>query len=291
MADHLYPPVRRCIYCGETKLPASEGRFTDEHVIPLALGGNLVLQEASCKRCAKIINREIETPVLDHEWGNLRAKRDFPTRNKQRRKRKKLAAISVTTTDGSPLSIPLAEHSTPTVMYKFGEARILSGLGPGIDDLRWTPTIITSHDEEVEMQRRFPKWDKLHRLKMQPYPFARLLAKIAHSYVVAEYGIAFTPFVLDIILGRSTDYFLTVGGSWDIQPAVPGGDHVINISMRVMKPAYILILGEIRLFSQIESPSYHVVVGEIDLKNPDHVAAFEKHRLAGKVMITSFKID
>ena len=118
MANHIYPPVGRCIYCGATEPPADIGRFTDEHIIPLAMGGNLILPQASCKQCEKIINREIETPVCSQEWGLLRAKRNFPTRNKKKRKAK--THQKVRRIDGSTMRIPLADLSTPVCLYKFG---------------------------------------------------------------------------------------------------------------------------------------------------------------------------
>ncbi len=100
MPNHYYSPIRECIYCGVTKLPAGVSRFTDEHVIPLALGGNLVLREASCTACARIINKQIETPVLFKEWGYLRIKRGFPSRNKNnKREARKTGVASVLRTD------------------------------------------------------------------------------------------------------------------------------------------------------------------------------------------------
>jgi hypothetical protein len=42
-----YPGYGRCIYCGST-LP-----LKDEHIIPLSLGGNAVIEKASCGKCEK----------------------------------------------------------------------------------------------------------------------------------------------------------------------------------------------------------------------------------------------
>jgi hypothetical protein len=64
---------------------------------------------------------------------------------------------------------------------------------------------------------------------------------------------------------------------------IPGGDHVTNISIRGTGPDTGYALVEIRLFSQIVMPLYWVVVGHVDLKNPEHIRAFEKHRLDGKI--------
>jgi hypothetical protein len=284
MPNHYYPPVGKCIYCSETELLAGISRFGDEHVIPLSMGGNLVLREASCRKCEKIINQQIETPVTSQEWGYFRTKRDFPTRSRKNRKtHKELRRV-----DGSLLRVPIKDYSAPVIMYKFGEARILSGLAPGTDNLRWTVVMLADHEAEMEMQRKFPDWDKRHTIKAQPHEFARFLAKIAHGYATAELGMGtFSPHTLDIILGRSDDYYNLVGGSWDIVPAVPGGDHVTNISFKFVSPERAFVILDIRLFSQAATPNYHVVVGEIDLKNPDHFRSFEKRRLGGQLLIGS----
>lgn len=286
MARHLYKPVGKCIYCGETELPSDIHRFGDEHIIPFALGGNLILPEASCKSCEKVINRQIETPVSSHEWGFFRSKRTFPTRNKKRRR----THIKLRRVDGGSLNIPVNDYSTPVLLYKFGEARILNDLPPGTDHLRWTVVMLADHDAEMAMQHKYPEWNKQHRLKAQPHEFARLLAKIAYGYVVAELGLdALNPLVLGIILGKSDDYFYTVGGTWDIEPVVPNGNHITDISIKFIGPHRALIIVDIRLFSATETPSYHVVVGLIDLNNSEHARAFEKHRLEGKFIVAPFQ--
>ena len=116
------------------------------------------------------------------------------------------------------------------------------------------------------------------------HPTIRVLAKIAYGYVVAEWGLGgFDPLGLDIILGRSDDYFYTVGGSWDIAEPIPGGDHVTDILLHVLSPTRLQIRVNIRLFSKVRMPSYVVVVGNIDLQNPQHLITLAKHRADGKV--------
>jgi len=44
-----FPTKGKCIYCG-----ASDVKLSDEHIVPLAFGGQHVIQEASCSDCAKI---------------------------------------------------------------------------------------------------------------------------------------------------------------------------------------------------------------------------------------------
>lgn len=255
------------------------------------MGGNLVLKEASCKKCEKIINQEVETPITSHEWGYFRANRGFPTRNNKNRgsnKKNRKTHIELSTLDGLPLKIPISDYSAPVFLYKFGEARILSGTPAGTDHLRWTVDVLTDRDAEIRMQQKFPNWDKKHTLKARPHEFARLLAKIAYGYSVAELGLGtFYGYVQDIIIGQSNDYFNFVGGSWDILPPVTGGDHVTNITFKFISPETALVIVDIRLLSQTSTPNYHVVVGEIDLKNSEHLRSFEQHRVNGKILAAS----
>jgi 5-methylcytosine-specific restriction endonuclease McrA len=50
-------PARVCIYCGRT-----DG-LTEEHVVPFALGGNLIIPDASCPSCRDMTSA-FETKVL-----------------------------------------------------------------------------------------------------------------------------------------------------------------------------------------------------------------------------------
>lgn len=95
------------------------------------------------------------------------------------------------------MKVPVADYPSPVPLYKFGEPRILAGLPPGIDHLRWTMEVLGDHDSEAEMRRRHPDWNGHHVLRAQPYPFARLLAKIAYGYVVAGWGLAGFPMSAD----------------------------------------------------------------------------------------------
>lgn len=284
MAVHRYKPVGHCIYCGETKPPAS-GRFGDEHIIALGFGGNLVLPEASCKTCERTINREIETPILRHEWGAIRDKRAFPTRDRKAQKNR--THLAVDGANGERLNIPILDHSTPVPLYHFREPRILTGMPRGNDNMHFTASILMDKEAEVAMQRKYPNWNKTHRFRARPHIYARMLAKIGYAYAVAEYGgsstDAFTSLVTDLVLGRSDDWTLTVGGWWDIPAPIPGGDHLTDISVvqAALDRSYLIV--DVRLFSQLETPKYRVVVGEIRYNNSRHVAAFEKHRQDGRV--------
>src|SRR5262245_11922729 len=51
MVETKSPPINYCIYCD---VSGQDTSLTDEHVVPYALNGDIVLQSASCEACAKI---------------------------------------------------------------------------------------------------------------------------------------------------------------------------------------------------------------------------------------------
>lgn len=59
-------------------------RLTDEHVVPYSLGGQHILERASCDICANITKR-FEQDVARDLWGNARAAYNAPTRRKKER--------------------------------------------------------------------------------------------------------------------------------------------------------------------------------------------------------------
>ena len=275
---HRYAPVGRCIYCGTTKPPALAKRFGDEHIVPLALNGGLILPQASCRRCERVINREIEAPLLTGNWAYFRAKHRLPTRRPRRRKKSMVL-------HGSRIRIPITEYTAPTLVYQFAPAGVLSGAEPVPNSHAWTVRhVVSNGDEETALQRRYSSWGGRHLIgPVEPYRFARLIAKIAYGFAVAEIGLGcFRSTVGGIILGRSEDYFRLVG-SPSREPASPkDGKHHFDIQLRVGISSW-LITVSIKLFAGAGFPAYHAVVGEIDTRNPDHAAALRRHHDAGQL--------
>jgi hypothetical protein len=69
-----------CIYCG-----ARGVRLDDEHVVPLSLGGQHILEDASCLSCADITTK-FERDVARDMWGD--ARNSYNVRSRRKRKRK-----------------------------------------------------------------------------------------------------------------------------------------------------------------------------------------------------------
>ena len=217
---------------------------------------------------------------MREEWGYLRSKLNFPTRKIRNRK----TDIELVDINGRPFRIPLADYSCPVFVYKFSTAGYLSKLAGESNNQGWTAEILTDENSEIEMQTKYPSWNKQHTLKARPHEFARLIAKIGYGYSVAELGLGtFDPFVKEIIIGRSDDYFNFVGGSWNVAPPIQGGDHITNIRFKFIDIKTALVIVDIRLLSQISTPGYHVVVGKIDLENDQHAKAFRQHHKMGKL--------
>lgn len=276
---YRYAPVGRCIYCGTTKLPALAKRFGDEHIVPLALNGGLILPQASCRRCERVINREIEEPLLTGNWAHFRAKHKLPTRRPKRRKKSMML-------HGSRIRIPIAEYTAPTLVYQFAPARALSGAEPVPNPSAWSVRhIVSNGDEETALQRRYPGWDGRHMIgPVEPYRFARFIAKIAYGFAVAEIGLGcFRSTVRNIILGRSEDYFRLVGSPSRESASPKDGKHHFDIQLRVNVPSRLIIVVSVKLFAGVGFPAYHAVVGEIDTRNPVHAAALKRHCDAGKL--------
>lgn len=196
-------PVGACIYCGATD------NLSDEHVVPFALGGNLVLPDASCPRCAKITSR-FERRVLRGFMLEARTTGKFPTR----RPRHRPIMVKVKVKRGGRLEeivVPANEATGFMLLVRFDRATFVSGRPP-------MHGLSLSGVETVGFGRNLKEYaDSLGTKTIQgsvtidAISFARIIAKIGYGFAVAECG----EFprnecpVLPFILGTADD-----GGTW-----------------------------------------------------------------------------
>jgi hypothetical protein len=244
------------MYCGRADCVLNE-----EHIIPFSLGGTLILPRASCANCEKITHR-FEGVVGREIFGKFRAKHNLPTR----RQKERPTHFKVGTIRGT-IHVPVAEHPTELFVYKFRPPNALAGFPAEFDTSthHWVPVPIAS-TEELNSFKKSHDWDGKVSVRMRPIEYARMLAKIAYSYAVANLGYgSFKSLVVDLILGKTDNISYAVGGDWEIEPPVKDGGHLLSISYLVdvdRKRAWVIV--DIRLFASIGSPTYHVVVGEAD---------------------------
>jgi hypothetical protein len=258
-----YSPVGACIYCGST-----EGKLGEEHIIPFSLNGALVLPLASCKKCEKETHT-YEFTVARRIFGHFRIRYGVQTR----RKKKRPKFIEIGTIDelgrrGSA-QIPYAECPVTLILYKFEECEYLKGNSEHQSKFNWVPITIFSKAELDKLIEEYG-WDRTVQFKTVPNEFARMIGKIAYSFMVAELGLSgFTPHkqLIDVILNRSDNISYLIGGDWDIPPADPSGHHHLQWIADV-KEGYADVIVELRLFPAFETPVYRVVVGKISLSDP-----------------------
>jgi ribosomal protein S14 len=73
-----YPPIGRCIYCGSD---GGLNGLSNEHLIPLSLAGDAVLQKASCADCARETSK-IELYLARDIFREFRSHIGAPSRKK-----------------------------------------------------------------------------------------------------------------------------------------------------------------------------------------------------------------
>jgi len=173
--------VSRCIYCG------AGGELSDEHVIPLGLGGDLILPSSSCATCRDLTSK-FEGRVLRGFMKDARNIGDFPSR----RKKKRPTSVSTGVIEASGATIQREVDVSSAIGFihlpEFAPSSFLSGTSPvrgariqAIDTLRFGKTF----EEFVGAQGVTGLED---RARIDVAAFTRMLAKIAYSFLVGTTG-------------------------------------------------------------------------------------------------------
>ena len=242
--------IGRCIYCG------SEDSLTDEHVIPYALNGVIVLNRGSCKKCANIISR-IERRVLRGPLSDYRYLKQFKSRSKY----KEFVPTKNYTFQNKQGKLAQREmHLNEVGVYmflpQFAEPKYFGG---------------NPNDTGIEIKgiHKFSALPKKNNIKpdidevkiTQDFPtelFLRFLCKIALGYVSLIYPREkYKSFITDFILGKKS-------GIQDWQyigspEKSTFSNNEIAIKVYLTKK---VIWCEIKLFNDLPV-TYKVVVGEL----------------------------
>jgi hypothetical protein len=253
--------IGECIYCG------SKAGLSNEHVLPYALGGQIVVPKSSCEVCSTVTGK-LEQKLLRGHWWPYRKMLGLQTGNPDASK--ELKAIKIVKPNGEIINgqMPL-ESFVAALIFKLDPPSILAGvessgkpfakevflkmLGPmpteAIVDGKHTMLLPS---DKVEFPVHFDSDD-----------LTRFLAKVAHGYAISKEGLkAFSEFFLpEYILGK-TDGIQTYVGGYDsavIMSTLPGGGYN-RMAIRLRND---LVSVCIQLFVDRGDPPpiYEVVVG------------------------------
>lgn len=244
--------VGRCIYCGD--IPVGE-----EHIIPEALGGTLVLDTASCRACETDINafeRNILTTVLYVPRIAMKLRR-------KRRKRLTPDKVRVPAKIRGKeifVELPISEMPAMFFLVQMTGPDLLLGRqadqrGPIISGAWVCP--VQPHGY------RLPGVSGLQSVAspvMDTHHFCRFLAKIAHGFAVHCLGLdGFEPMLQAYIRNGGVGWD-KVGGTPTITPKT---DNLHELSLAYWPIGNeTLVVVTIRLFASLGAPSYLVVVGK-----------------------------
>jgi hypothetical protein len=253
-------------------MKATQGKLTDEHVIPFALDANAVIEKASCESCAAITAR-LEQVLARQILAQYRAHIGEQTRRPGERPTKFKFQASV---NGGPLAefeAPVSEAPYFTYMPIFNPPGIFIGAQPmrefevsEVHRYEWVPNTLraivgANAGDNVQIANT--------QLPFRFDLFARALAKIAYCQAIASYGLdGFRRLVTaKLILGHYPYVPYFVGSSLELPP--PAGPAAAKHSV-VLQYTNIhrlnLFTATIRLYAnsgtdEVGMPFYDVVIG------------------------------
>lgn len=259
MTELWYPPVGTCIYCGATD------DLTDEHIVPLALGGLHVLPKSSCADCQKITSRD-ERFVARDMFGAYRHKNKIQSR-RPNKNHEFPATIRDPLHSRRSENLPLEHHPGLMILPAFTPPKVMLGevaLGESFGEGRLYPYMQPYDQNAAKTALGFKKSEQIaSRIIFSEHTFARVLAKIGHATAVAEFTLSgFDPVLSDVILDKYANIHDFVGGELEAPIPWKEGKAVYDIQCRIhwidLSP---ILFIQIRLFSELPTPIYFVVAG------------------------------
>lgn len=255
--DNLsYVPIGRCIYCGDTE------DLRKEHILPFGLGGSAVLPRSTCRSCAKITG-QIEQKVLRGPMWGLRICRGLKSRTKHKDAPKGYPLKIIR--NGSEQIVQLPINEFPMLLH-FPIFEPPAYLNPNAYEKGILVTgvaTVSFGPRPGEVARTLGVKSISITQGQEPVAFARMIAKIAYSWAAAKGKLdllrGVSP-VVSAILGKTDDIGRWVGTITDPIKKYDGLLHRILIHEDDDRH---LLIGEVHLFSDSETPKYGVVLGEI----------------------------
>lgn len=257
--------IGKCIYCGEEK-----EKLTKEHVIPYALGGTIILHNASCEECRRVTSQYERNP-LSENWREVRAFLDYPSR--KRKFEEEIFKLSVVLKNGKESILELRkkeilgmaqflEYSLPGIFLKNGmheKGVMVTGVsvfGLGID--------------LKEFAKKYNVKSFTHTMEHKSFNFERMVIRIAYSFVVVCWGYDCLDerLTLPVILNQKDDvgYWFGCDPLESVTPAIgkQNGMNVMKIGIyknNSSEKRYAVV--RLKFFAGTDTPEYIVAVGTL----------------------------
>jgi hypothetical protein len=254
--NKVYSPVGHCIYCGDTK------GLQKEHILPFGLSGTAVLPKASCCQCAKITGR-LEQLLLRGPMWPVRVYRELHSRTKHQDSPSSYPLTFIKEGKETTLDVPIEDYPILLHFPLFSAPAALSSerYERGIKVQGLATVSFGPHPASVA--KKHGATDIKITQSLQPVAFAQIIAKIAFAYAVAEGAsnwIDGNPWPITAILGKTDDIGKWVGTITAPSKKTEGLLHMLAIHRDLERQ---LVIGEIRLFSDSETPTYGVILGKL----------------------------
>jgi hypothetical protein len=256
-----FEPVNECIYCGALSYARDSPRYlATEHIIPEAINGEMLLPRASCRNCERIIN-PFETAILRSALLGCRTHLKLKTKRPKDRP-KSLPVFSDTPNGQVKTMIPVEHYPATMILLTIPPPCLINGP----DVISWQRGVFTYQFEPYKNKLlnaiyRLTNWA---HASLDTFSLLRMLAKIAHGYAVAVYGLDSLQYVLrdGILNGDISELRRYVGGD---EATDPPTDNLHEVSSSVIEfdgNRYLQV--RIRLFASLGAPTYNVIAARID---------------------------
>ncbi len=261
LGKFTHPPVGRCIYCSATD------DLRREHIIPFGLcpfgpGKDAVLHKATCGRCARVTG-DLERQILRGPMRDVRVLRRLRSRSRHAGARgtERLTIVRIGVRED--VELPLDEYPILLTFPTFAPPAFLSGGScSGINIAGVTTTSFGPRPDSV-LKRLGGQQIVLHTETHYPIAFARMLAKVGYAMAFAQAALARLDgpcLALPAILGHTDDIGQWVGTATEPIRKYPSVLHRIALHEDREKQ---LLLAQVQLFADSETPSYWVVLGRL----------------------------
>ncbi len=249
----LYQPLNHCAYCLSTE------SLSTEHIIPFGLGAKLILPNSSCDCCRKATSK-VEDFVLRRYLCPLRSYLSLPSRKPQHRP----GEYKLTLMRGQHTwtrKVKLADHPGVIQFIMFDPpGRVV---GRAMEQPTFSIRLIEAKIFSDWKQRlmRLGADAARDQVVMKATALARMIAKTAHSFAIAELGhSAFEKtFVNHLIRADASDWNYWVGGYPIGRPAGASELHELKLLRRERELSVV-----VHLFTPYcPSDAYEVVVGRL----------------------------